>query len=662
MSFRKQLIMGTFAAITAVLLIWGASLITVDNQSNMDDSRVNNSMQPEKIDNSTQPEKIDNITILEKPFRMPVSVPGSRYVWADDAGVGSTFNLTPMNFDGFYYDLDNNAGSESFSIKLGNPDKRFIKEDDLKYSSTISNIPFKYRPFGNYGVIGFMGERYFAGFTDDSKFSRSSVNLLNHRLLLGILMDENASHTLTTGRGVALSDGYAIWVESVNIDEGTAQISLKKNGEDIDSRSVKAGETYVYKKDIRKVKSVNGDLYDDNITVGNLPIIAIKIDSVLFKENVPAITINGIFQLSDEYTKIESVMKITDISDKGISMANENSIELQYPYIDFELHSSGRMGNIGIKVADSEILRFHLEKDPSLYENHERRGAVYTESNPVLAWDGLNFAGFLYDLDSGNYSENLEIINLWGRTIPANSLRYTAFITEIPFAVTKKTGIKPSGTNGSYKAVGFGADKYAAIKGKSSLLAQILIDNGTNYLGKKTLLDGEILKLKDGYTLTVKSVNAGSTSRRPSANAQLALGRNGIEFDEKWISQGSVYTYTGKKSSEENDLPVFITYLHSVFAGGPNLIQLKYTWLVSDNVTEINEGDRFGVFKVTSVEPDFIELKNDRAINLSAGSRINLIGNLGFAIANSTDLRFYPSNNISQNLSHDMKTVDTIKN
>ncbi len=173
MSFRKQLMIGTFAAIAAVALFWGASFITADNQGNVGDSRVNN---------STQQEKTSNITILEKPIRMParipISPPESRYVWDSNAGAGSIFNLTPMNFDGFYYDLDNNAGSESISIKLGNPDNRSIKEYDLKYSTTISNIPFKHRPFGNYRVIGFMGERYFAGYADDSKFSRSQVNLL----------------------------------------------------------------------------------------------------------------------------------------------------------------------------------------------------------------------------------------------------------------------------------------------------------------------------------------------------------------------------------------------------------------------------------------------------------------------------------------------------
>ncbi|HWQ96324.1 MAG TPA: S-layer protein domain-containing protein [Candidatus Methylomirabilis sp.] len=452
----------------------------------------------------------DNITIPEKPVRVPVSPPDSRFVWDASAGADSTFNLTPLNFDGFYYDLDNNAGSESFSITLGNPDERSIKENDLKYSTAVSNIPFKHRSFGNYTMIGYMGERYFVGSTNKSTFTHSGVNLLNHKMLFGILMDENESHTLTAGSGMALSDGYGIIINSVNIDERIAQISLSKNGEEIDKQSVKAGETYVYNKDIRKVRTINGYLYDSNISVGIFPIIAIKIDSVLSNGNFPAITINGMFQLSDT-AKIDlessslGLMKITNFSDKGISMVNAVSLELNYPYsTEYERHSSGIMDDIGLEIADSEILRFRIVRDPAGYGNHERRGSVYTKKNPVMAWDGLNFAGFLYDLDSGIYSQTLEITNISGRSIPARGLIYKEFVIEIPFAVTIKTGLKPSGTDGSYKSIGFGTDNYAVIKGNRSRFAKILVDNGTYYLGKKILATGETWNLGEGYHLKVK--------------------------------------------------------------------------------------------------------------------------------------------------------------
>ncbi len=106
-----------------------------------------------------------------------------------------------------------------------------------------------------------MGERYFAGYTQNSSISPSPVNLLTHRLLSKILIDENVNRTIISESGLALSDGYAIWVKDVNIAAGTAMISLNKNGNEIDSRLVKAGNTYIYEKDIRTVRTVNGDLY-----------------------------------------------------------------------------------------------------------------------------------------------------------------------------------------------------------------------------------------------------------------------------------------------------------------------------------------------------------------------------------------------------------------
>lgn len=669
MSFRKKFIIGAFTILTAVLLVWSAAVFIVEDQS------MNNGTLIEKPYNSTLLEKPDRMLVSEPEFRYdcsegdvlsvhskPVSAPESRYVWAADAGASQNLNLTPMNFDGFYYDLDNNAGNESFSIKIGNPVDRTIKENDWRYSTIAWNVPFKYRQFGNYSVIGFMGERYFAGYSADSNIARSPVNLLTHRLLSKILIDENVNRTLTTGSSLALSDGYTIRVKNVDIVAGTAMISLNKNGNEIDSRLVRAGDTYIYEKDIRTIQMVNGDLHYEYLTVGSLPIIAVHLDSVLAAGKAAAVSINGIFQISDMYTKIEligrGIMKITNVYDTGISMTNVISSSLRYPYVWRTFLNEGRMDqvhsteitdDIKLKVADSDILRFYVYNEAMRYTNHERRGAVYTESNPVLAWDGLNFAGFWYDLDSGYYSEKLEITNLSGRIIPACDLKYTAFVTEIHYSVTKITGTGPNGTNGSYKAIGFGANKYAAIKGKSSRLAKILIDNGTGVFEKKSLYDGETWEMEEGYNLTVRSVDM----RASPIRAQLVLSKNDVELDEKWLSQGSTYTYTGKNSSEKNDLPVFVTYLDSVFSGtaAPDLIQLQYTWLVSDNVTEIKKGDSLGVFSVTRVEPGYIVLKNDRAIDLSARSHINLIGNLGFAVADSADLRFYPSNKISQNVS-----------
>ncbi|MCE8425569.1 MAG: hypothetical protein J5U17_07300 [Candidatus Methanoperedens sp.] len=72
-------------------------------------------MNDSSVNNGTLIEKPYNSILLEKLDRMPVSEPESRYVWEADAGASTTFNLTPMNIDGFYYDPDNNAGSDHSS-------------------------------------------------------------------------------------------------------------------------------------------------------------------------------------------------------------------------------------------------------------------------------------------------------------------------------------------------------------------------------------------------------------------------------------------------------------------------------------------------------------------------------------------------------------------
>ena len=73
------------------------------------------------------------------------------------------------------------------------------------------------------------------------------------------------------------------------------------------------------------------------------------------------------------------------------------------------------------------------------------------------------------------------------------------------------------------------------------------------------------------------------------------------------------------------------------------MIQLRYTWFVSDNVTQIKEGDRLGIFNVKTVGPDRIVLTNREPIELKAGSSINLFGNLSFFVEYSDELRFYPT-------------------
>lgn len=346
-------------------------------------------------------------------------------------------------------------------------------------------------------------------------------------------------------------------------------------------------------------------------------------------------------------SRLFGMMKLTKVSDTGITVSN-------IP-VDLKRGSIIDIGELELKVADSSTLRVHLYKK-WLYVNGEHRGA--TGSNNLTAWDGLNYAGFLYDVDSGNYSESLVITNLTGRRIPEGGLTYTSYrLRKVPYAVTNITGVKSEGTDGSYITFSLGGNKYAV---KSNGLARMLIAHGDSISEKKTLAgrpqwfegDSELTpgrpvpwepgmdtwELGEGYALTVKSIDTISNQRK----AWLVLSRNGVELDAVWLSSGNAYRYF---QPGETGTPKFITYLDAVFAGATvDLIQMRYTWFVSDDITQIKEGDRFGVFNVTVVEPDRMVLKNRVPIELSAGSSISLFENLSFFVENSDELRFYPTN------------------
>ncbi|MDO8728198.1 MAG: S-layer protein domain-containing protein, partial [Candidatus Methanoperedens sp.] len=242
---------------------------------------------------------------------------------------------------------------------------------------------------------------------------------------------------------------------------------------------------------------------------------------------------------------------------------------------------------------------------------------------------------------SGNYSESLVITNMTGRRIPEGGLTYTSYRMKIPYAVTDIKGIIPTGTDGSYVTFSLGGNKYAV---KSNGLARMLIAHGDSISEKQILvgrlpweLEMDTWELGEGYSLTVKFIDASYDPRK----ARLVLSRNGVELEDVWLSSGNAYKYF---SPEETEMPKLITYLDAVFAGSTtDMIQLRYTWFVSDDIIQIKEGDWLGVFNVTDIEPDQMVLKNRVPIELKAGS-INLLGTLSFFVEKSDELRFYPTN------------------
>ena len=599
----------------------------------------------------------------------PISSSESRYVWEE--GMKPILNLTPLNSDIFYYDIDSGAGGEIMNIDIGDPAQRTIQLNKVTYTTTTFNISFRYRQFGNYSAIGFLGEKYLAAYTDESKIAEKPVNLLNQRILSKILIDENRNHSLKEGRTLALGaeapgGDYALHASNVNTTSGTAVISIIRNGIGVYQKIVRPGDTVIYERAVDKAYAVNGyENESQRYFPAFLPVMAVHVDSILTENGSAAVIIDGIFQLSDVYTDIDpeyGLLGITEVTEKSITMKNRMNANLSISdNMDF-VNVQGTyispiylMNNIRLKTANSKILRFFVY-DEDMPHNHERRGSVYSRSSPVMAWDGLNFPGFWYDIDSNLFSEELEITNISGRKIPRGSLRYITGVRS-PFEAAGIKGSEKHGLNVSFMVFGIGTDKYVAINGKSAELSRILLEHTGSRYDKKTLAPDEAWELGEGYNLTVRSLEVRDNPRR----ALLSLSHHGTVLKEDWIPAGSFFSYSEDVSSDRINPPKFFTYLDTIFVGCCfDMAQFRYTFLRSDDIKRIQKGDRMGVFRVIDVEPGSISMENDIDIYLRPGSHLNLIGNLSFRVADANELRFYPSNTKGQEISEEIDEVPEV--
>jgi S-layer protein (TIGR01567 family) len=249
---------------------------------------------------------------------------------------------TPFNFEGFYYNIDENVSTESLVIeKL---DGRTIGDEDLVYSTKPANVEFEHEGWGSYEVVGFMAEKYFAGYPENTLGKSKSVSVLSDNVLSKVLIDDNDKKSLFTGSSLALDNGYSLKAAEVDVNGKSVLLELYRDGQLLDSGIVPQNGDYVYEADIGGAEDV--------------PMIAVHVSTVFRSTETDAVFVEGIFQISDDYLEISEgdsfrEMKISSISDSGITMKNKDSISLSKgDVIDL-------MGNVKFRVADSSVLRFY---------------------------------------------------------------------------------------------------------------------------------------------------------------------------------------------------------------------------------------------------------------------------------------------------------------
>ena len=284
------------------------------------------------------------------------------------------FEWTVNNFAGFYYDIDDNLGTETLTTTITEGNK-LQEPNGITYTTTAQKNDFDFEDWGYYNVIGFQANQYFAGYLNDENvpdeneilFRESDdENSLSDEQLEAILMDDDTEMTVTSGTPLKLEEGYELSIKSIDIDGNKVYLELTKDGSVVDSKVISpskdnptmADKTYYYKKDV-------GDSKD-------LVIIAAHFKNAFRGADQNLATIDGIWQISEVPTEVKAdteydKMRIATVTSDTITMDNKDNTVTLSKNKDISL-----MGDVKIKTSDQDVvddanpLRYYLYKEVTL--------------------------------------------------------------------------------------------------------------------------------------------------------------------------------------------------------------------------------------------------------------------------------------------------------
>ena len=278
-------------------------------------------------------------------------------------------------FPGFYYDIDDDIGTENLTFRLSNiaqekASATLSDEPDVNgnrgvvYTTEAIPIDFSFGPWGQYDEIGFLGEDYFAAYDSNITWDLSATNqsvsflydksenrnLMSDELISEVLNDDNTEQTFNSSNPLELDDGYNLSIKSIDSDSKKVYLELSKNGKIVDNKVIQPSienanigdQTYYYKKDLGDIKGI--------------VIIAVHFKNVFASSHNNIATVDGIFQISDTPTYITTgrqydkmSIRLVDPTAMTIIMDNKD-----HPITLTRNKDITLMDNIHVKTADQD--------------------------------------------------------------------------------------------------------------------------------------------------------------------------------------------------------------------------------------------------------------------------------------------------------------------
>ncbi|MDQ1261565.1 MAG: hypothetical protein QG575_746, partial [Euryarchaeota archaeon] len=588
--------------------------------------------EPVSIEKSTDSnEKITYSIVSDKPFKIHSQVATGDFEW------------NPQNFAGFYYDLDRDVGTEVLTVALKDGKLSGSYPFGLTYQTTAQMNDFAFEDWGSYNVIGFMGEKYFAGYldttgsTDDRLFEASgSKNVLSKNELIKLLIDDDTEKTVTTDTPLTLQDGYVLSIDSIDMDAKQVTLTLFKDGGNLATKKISpsrdgatmADKTFIYKKNFGNSKDV--------------VVVAVHFKNAFRGADQNLATVDALWQLSDEALAVSEgtdygKMNIQKVTTDSITMNNEDNDITLSRNKDISL-----MPCIGIKTADADSLRYCIYRDITKPGTYEVRGTAATDT---FTWTADNFAGFYYDIDDNLETESLRTSVTDGELAEPDGITYTTMAMTTSFQFEDW---------GSYGVIGFLGEKCFAEYARGFLfdkstdrsalakeqLLKILADDDT----EKTITTDTPLKLEEGYELAIKSISPDGNNVYLELSKYGEIVHSAVIYPSMEAASMADKTYIYKEDVGALKKMVLIAvHFKNAFRGADqNLATIDGVWQLSDSSISVADGTAFDRLMISDIAGDHISMNNkDNPIKLSKNKYVSLAGDLYLQTADSDSLRYY---------------------
>lgn len=563
-------------------------------------------------------------------------------VWRQGISLDA-YTWTEETLSGFYLDFNNcdelrddEMKSEQLSILLKSDEKRNIDEDCLSYSSTARENQFKFKDWGSYEVISFLGEQYFASNQGrNPDLSDEDTDLLDEGLLFKVLNDSEGDFRINLGGSLPLEEGYRINVIDIRdnkvgleLTNGEKQIPAIISENDIDSKSIRRS-TVVFNKNYDGIE---------------IPFVMIHLNKIYREREADQIFVDGIFQISEwPYKEIEvgdkfGILSVIELDGSKILMRNRGSISLG------KGNNKTIAGDIYFKIADNDTLRFYpCKKNPK-----EIRGTVVDPRKfSQFSWNPYRFEGFYYDLDDDVGSECLSLRLTEAQDskmrVAKNDAEYFTKPGEKKFAYRNWGNYSVIGYLGEPYFAGYCRDKLtesSIIYKKSDIksllsdgkLSRVLIDQR----GQINVSKGESIHLEEGYELKIENVDIPAGNK---VNAMLYKDGEAILQSYRVMSPSvdnaepvkGTFTYErempGYDDEKKRLVTIAISFLNAFRdENGTECATVDGIWQISDELIQIAENEKKGKMKVDSVNEEGIYLKNFESILLDDDRQISLLG------------------------------------